>query len=75
MDSREVECAKQVARLKSLRSQLSAGAEDALPFLNRQEGPFTLLPFSRKKLQHLHESAGLPLDGFLNLSSGRSPRL
>ena len=69
MDSRESECGKQVERFASIRSQLCEGNKDALSFLERQEGPFTLLPFSRKKLQSLNESAGLPIDGILNLSS------
>ena len=69
LDCRESECGEQVKRFASIRAQLCEGNEDSLAFLTRQEGPFALLPFSRKKLQSLNESAGLPIDGILNLSS------
>lgn len=69
MDCREEECANQVKRYASIRAQLMEGSEGLMPFFKRQEGPFTLLPFSRKKLINLHETSGLPADGVINLSS------
>lgn len=72
LEHRENECLSEVNRFSSIRESLWRDQDrplESLEFLKYQNGPFSLLPFSQKKIERVGTTAGLRSDGFVNLSS------
>ena len=71
-EHRENECLSEVNRFSSIRESLWKDQDkplESLEFLKCQNGPFSLLPFSQKKIERIGTTSGLRSDGFVNLSS------
>ena len=72
LKQRESECSAEVNRFSAIRESLwrdHGKPLESLEFLKYQNGPFSLLPFSQKKIERIGTTSGLRSDGFINLSS------